>query len=68
MATEGSTPDADTFGEAASFHPLIPRLVARLLVPVLSDISLLDFFAAGVDDPGRMSRDAPRRRSIPYGS
>ena len=40
----------------------------KMLAPTLSDISRLDFFAAGVDDTGRGAREASRRRSIPYGS
>ena len=47
---------------------VIPNDADRVLAPTLSDISRLDFFAAGVDDTGRGAREASRRRSIPYGS
>jgi hypothetical protein len=55
-------------GNACS-NPLPTRLQrspGRLLAPTLSDIPLLHFFAASVDDPGRMSRHAFRQRSILY--
>ena len=52
----------------AQLDSLYRVLAARVLAPALSDISLVDFCAAGVDDLGRMSRDAPRRRSILYSS
>jgi hypothetical protein len=44
----------------------VMHLTAMVLAPTLCDISPLDFFAAGLDGAGRMSRDAPRRRSILY--
>jgi hypothetical protein len=66
---EPAQPSACPEGAAQAIAEDIGRFIAVLpvlLAPALSDISLLDFFAAGVDDPGRRSRDAPRRRSILY--